>query len=68
MKAGGLSRSTYYYNLRKRPDRYADERSRVKAVHAQNRGRYGYRRIMAQLRNEGFSINHKTVYRLMKEE
>ena len=37
-------------------------------MHAQNRGRYGYRRIMAQLRNEGFLINHKTVYRLMKEE
>ena len=37
-------------------------------MHAQNRGRYGYRRIMAQLRNEGFSINHKTVYRIMKEE
>ncbi|WP_290960472.1 IS3 family transposase [Fibrobacter sp.] len=68
MKAGGLSRSTYYYNLHKRPDRYADERSRVKAVHAQNRSRYGYRRIMAQLRNESFLINHKTVYRLMKEE
>ena len=37
-------------------------------MHAQNRGRYGCRRIMAQLRNEGFLINHKTVYRLMKEE
>ena len=68
LKASGLSRSTYYYNLRKRPDRYADERSRVKVVHAQNSGRYGYHRILAQLRNEGYSINHKTVYRLMKEE
>ncbi len=68
MKAGGLSRSTYYYNLRKRLDRYADERTRIKTVHAQNKGRYGYRRIVVQLRNEGYSINHKTVYRLMKEE
>ena len=68
MKAGGLSRSTYYYNLRRRPDRYADERTRIKTVHAQNKGRYGYRRIVVQLRNEGYSINHKTVYRLMKEE
>lgn len=31
-------------------------------------GRYGYRRIESQLRNEGFVINHKTVYRIMKEE
>lgn len=68
LKAGGLSRSTYYYNLRKRLDRYADERTRIKTVHAQNKGRYGYRRIVEQLRNEGYSINHKTVYRLMKEE
>ena len=68
LKASGQSRSTYYYHLKQRRDRYADERSRVKAVHAQNRGRYGYRRIVAQLRNEGYAINRKTVYRLMKEE
>ena len=43
-------------------------RKRIKAIHAQNKGRYGYRRIVAQLRNEGYAINHKTVYRLMKEE
>lgn len=63
-----MPRSTYYYHLKQRRDRYADERSRIKAVHAQNKGRYGYRRIVSQLRNEGYSINHKTVYRLIKEE
>jgi len=37
-------------------------------LHAEHRGRYGYKRISTQVRNEGYSINHKTVYRIMKEE
>ena len=31
------------------------------------RGRYGYRRITAQLRNDGMLLNHKTVQKLMVE-
>ncbi|WP_072831189.1 IS3 family transposase [Fibrobacter sp. UWB12] len=68
MKASGLSRSTYYYHLRQRADRYAKERERIRSIHAQNRGCYGYRRIDSQLRNEGFRINHKTICRIMREE
>jgi transposase InsO family protein len=68
LKASGLSRSTYYYHIQERTDRYETERARIKAVHVENKGRYGYRRITMQLRNEGFKVNHKTVYRLMKEE
>ena len=34
----------------------------------EHKGRYGYNRISIQLKSEGFSINHKTVYRIMKEE
>src|SRR5262245_12095557 len=30
--------------------------------------RYGYRRIAAQLRREGFVVNHKRVLRLMRED
>ena len=29
--------------------------------------RYGYRRVTAQLRNEGTMINHKAVSRMMRE-
>src|SRR5258706_2645265 len=29
---------------------------------------YGYRRIAAQLRREGFAVNHKRVLRLMRED
>ena len=31
-------------------------------------GRYGYRRITALLRNEGWEINHKRIERLWREE
>ena len=29
--------------------------------------RYGYRRVYQQLRNEGYTLNHKTVQRLMQD-
>ncbi|OUM21488.1 hypothetical protein CBW42_02645 [Butyricicoccus porcorum] len=31
------------------------------------KGRYGYRRITAELHKRNFSLNHKTVQRLMRE-
>ena len=34
-------------------------------IYNKHHGRYGYRRITAQLRNEGTDINHKTVQKLM---
>jgi len=35
---------------------------------ASDYGRYGYRRITAMLRREGFMVNHKRVERLWKIE
>lgn len=64
-----MARSTFYYN-RKRlglPDGYDDIRLRIKEIYLANHGRYGYRRITAQLNNEDLAINHKTVKRLMDE-
>ena len=63
----GMARSTFFYHLHQKPDRYAEERKRIKALHALHKGRYGYRRITAQMKNEGYTINRKTVYRIMKE-
>ena len=37
------------------------------AIYRENRGRYGYRRITAELRSRSLPLNHKTVQRLMKE-
>ena len=33
----------------------------------ENKGRYGYRWITMELKKQGYSVNHKTVQRLMQE-
>ena len=68
-KALKLPRSAFYYQVRvsKRPDSYADERELITAIFHQHRGRYGYRCIHLELRNQGIMINHKTVQRLMSQ-
>ena len=68
LKVAGMARSSYYYHLRVKSDKYVDVRQRLRAIYDQNKGRYGYRRLTAALRNEGFVINHKTVRKLMKQE
>ena len=64
-----MARSTYYYNVVhfETTDKYQDVRKRISEIFAQHHKRYGYRRICAQLRNEGYAINHKTVQKLMQE-
>ena len=63
----GMARATYYYNIRERIDKYADLRKEIARIFDKNKGRYGYRRIYLQLREEGHSVNHKTVAKLMNE-
>lgn len=67
LKVSGLSRSTFYYQAKvlKADDRYADLKGRIRAAYERHKGRYGYRRITAALRQAGEMINHKTVQRLM---
>ena len=48
-------------------DKYVSVKEEITTIYHENRGRYGYRRIMAELRKRKFSVNHKTVQRLMKE-
>lgn len=36
-------------------------------IYHEHKGRYGYRRITAEMNNRGYVINHKTVLRLMNE-
>lgn len=64
----GIARSTYYYQVNKSQssDKYKEIKQEVVTIFACNLGRYGYRRITLELHNRGYSINHKTVYRLMK--
>lgn len=63
-----MARSVFYYHLKKlrERDKYADEKELIKSIFHEHKGRYGYRRITAEMRNRGIVVNHKTVQRLMQ--
>ena len=64
-----LPRATFYYHLKRmnRADKYEAAKAEIMAIYHENKGRYGYRRITAELHKRNFLLNHKTVQRLMKE-
>ncbi len=63
-----LPRSTFYYHLKhSKVDKYAQIKEEITRIFHENKGRYGYRRVTTVLKNQGFTINHKTVQWLMKE-
>lgn len=39
----------------------------IQSIFEENDGNYGYRRILLELRNRGFTVNHKKVQRIMKK-
>lgn len=62
-----MARSVFYYH-RKRlnaNDKYSKEKEEIKRIFNSNKGRYGYRRITSEMKNLGYTINHKTVHKLM---
>jgi len=69
LKIAGLARSTYYYQLGvlRAGDKDAELKAMIKAEFERHKGRYGYRRITAALRQLGKHVNHKAVQRLMGE-
>lgn len=62
-----MARSVFYYHLKhlKAADRYANEKELIKLIFHEHKGRYGYRRVTAEMHNRGFMLNHKTIQRLM---
>lgn len=48
-------------------DKYKTVKEEITAIYHENKGRYGYRRITAELHNRNLPLNHKTVQRLMRE-
>jgi putative transposase len=68
LKISGLARSTFYYHERvlQVQDKAVELKAQVAAIYAAHKGRYGYRRITAAMRQLGYVINHKRVQRLMK--
>lgn len=64
-----MARSTFYYYLKKldQPEKDSTVSAAITTIYHAHKGRYGYRRITATLRNKGLTINHKKVERLMKK-
>jgi putative transposase len=60
----GQCLATQRYIVRKEEDRL---RHRVIDL-SKEYGRYGYKRITALLRQDGWRVNHKRVYRIWREE
>ena len=60
-----LPRATFYYHLKRMnsADKYKAVKAEITAIYHENKGRYGYRRITAELHKRKFSVNHKTVQR-----
>ena len=69
IEVSGLPRATYYYHAARleQPDKYSGIKEQITEIFAEHKGRYGYRRVTQELRNREYTINHKTVQRLMKE-
>jgi len=62
-----MARSVFYYHRQRLniEDKYRLEKEEIRRIYHKHKGRYGYRRITAQMRNLGYTINHKTVQKLM---
>ena len=63
----GISKSAYYYKPKDRSkfNLYLAERINDIATEFPS---YGYRRITAQLKRDGFCVNHKRILRIMKSQ
>jgi hypothetical protein len=69
LKLAALPRSTFYHrhNASLRVDKDAQLKTDIETIYARHKGRYGYRRITAAVRQMGKLVNHKLVQRLMGE-
>jgi len=65
IRALGVSRSSFRYRSQKAPREPL--RARIREI-AATRVSYGYRQVHTLLRREGWTVNHKLVYRLYREE
>lgn len=67
LQVSGLAKSVYYYTVSKidKDDKNKEIIDKIKEIFINNKERYGYRRITLELRNQGYNVNHKKVYRIM---
>ena len=63
-----MARSVYYYwrdASSNTPDPYRVAKDQIMQIFNAHQGRYGYRRVLLELRNQQQYLNHKTVQKLM---
>ena len=62
-----MAKSVYYYwrAASSKADPYQDAKEHITQIFNAHQGRYGYRRVHLELRNQYQYLNHKTVQRLM---
>jgi putative transposase len=67
LKLAGLARSTFYYQQKVAQvvDKHQVLKQQIRSIFARHKGRYGYRRVTAAIRQLGRQVNHKTVQRQM---
>ena len=67
LKVSEVKKTTFYYTLSKvdKDDKNKSIIDKIKEIFFYHKERYGYRRITLELRNQGYLVNHKKVYRLM---
>jgi len=61
LQVAKLPRSTFYYQAKAQQgvDKDADLKVRIREIYDCHKGRYGYRRITAELCRNGGEVNHK---------
>jgi len=62
--AAGISRSSFHYESRRTDD--VELLERIKEIR-EKKPRWGYKRVHAKLRKEGFVVNHKRVERIWRD-
>jgi len=69
LRVAELARSSFYYQLTALGvgDKHCDLKAKIREIFDRHKGRYGYRRVTAELRQQGLVVNHKVVQRLMGE-
>ena len=63
-----MPKSVFYYHRARleRDDKYTELKQRIAKLYHQHKGRYGYRRITATLKQLGCHYNHKLIAKLMR--
>jgi len=69
-RLGQVSRAGFYRHWKQHEPRVeqTELRARMHQIVLAHRRNYGYRRVTEELRNQGWTVNHKRVARLMAED